>query len=314
MNYLPLVSIVIPVYNGSNFIIDAIGSAFAQTYPNIEIIVINDGSDDGGETERIVKQYGDRVIYIAKQNGGVSSALNAGIRAARGEWISWLSHDDVYLPDKIEFQIHQLNQLLEKQIDISRVILHSATIRINSKGNVISKKIVSIPDDLTPHETFNYHIRNYNIGGCTVLIRKSTIEEAGFFDENVRTVSDAQMWFDLLLRGYSFRYIRKPLVKSRQHKQQIGNTRCSLFLEEHNQLMLDLAKKVVEQFSRREKEQAYYAFLHSGHGQAAKIVLGSLKDQGEYRSLPTKFFAFYHCLFYRSRCFLRAIYRIITLR
>ena len=72
--FTPLVSIVIPVYNGANYMREAIDSALAQTYENKEIIVVNDGSSDNGETDRIAKEYGDRIRYILKQNGGVSSA------------------------------------------------------------------------------------------------------------------------------------------------------------------------------------------------------------------------------------------------
>ena len=75
----PKVSIIIPVYNGSNYLANAIDSALAQTYKNIEVIVVNDGSKDEGATERIALSYGDRIHYYAKSNGGVSSALNFGI-------------------------------------------------------------------------------------------------------------------------------------------------------------------------------------------------------------------------------------------
>ena len=70
----PLVSIIIPVYNGDNFVRKAIDSALSQDYENIEVIVVNDGSNDGGKTEEAVKEYGDKVNYFHKENGGVSSA------------------------------------------------------------------------------------------------------------------------------------------------------------------------------------------------------------------------------------------------
>ena len=85
----PLVSIVIPVYNGSNFLRDAIDSALAQTYPRVEVIVVNDGSTDGGATEAIAKSYGSRIRYFAKENGHVASALNYGIARMEGEYFSW---------------------------------------------------------------------------------------------------------------------------------------------------------------------------------------------------------------------------------
>lgn len=99
--YKPLVSIIIPVYNGSNYLEESINSALAQTYRNIEVIVVNDGSTDGGATERIALSYGDRIRYFYKENGGVSTALNLGLEKMKGEWFSWLSHDDLYLPEKL---------------------------------------------------------------------------------------------------------------------------------------------------------------------------------------------------------------------
>src|SRR5256885_962105 len=94
----PLVSIVIPVYNGSNFLRQAIDSALAQTYQNREIIIVNDGSRDDGKTEAAALSYGDKIRYAAKPNGGCGSALNHGIGLMRGDYFSWLSHDDVYYP------------------------------------------------------------------------------------------------------------------------------------------------------------------------------------------------------------------------
>lgn len=75
----PKVSIVIPVYNGSNYVRDAIDSALAQTYGNVEVIVVNDGSDDDGKTDEICRSYGKKIRYFKKKNGGVATALNKGI-------------------------------------------------------------------------------------------------------------------------------------------------------------------------------------------------------------------------------------------
>ena len=82
MSIQPKVSIVIPVYNGANYLGEAIDSALEQTYENIEIIVVNDGSTDDGATREIALSYGDRIRYFEKENGGVSSALNLGINFA----------------------------------------------------------------------------------------------------------------------------------------------------------------------------------------------------------------------------------------
>src|SRR5689334_11837948 len=96
----PKVSIVIPVFNGAQYLRSAIDSALGQTYRNTEIIVVNDGSSDFGQTERVALSYGSRIRYFSKSNGGVASALNFGIQQMRGELFCWLSHDDLYLQEK----------------------------------------------------------------------------------------------------------------------------------------------------------------------------------------------------------------------
>ena len=110
------VTIIIPVYNGSNYVREAIDSALAQTYKNIEILVVNDGSTDEGATRDICLSYGDKITYYEKENGGVSTALNLGIEKMTGDYFSWLSHDDLYYPDKIEKQMKELEKYDENTI------------------------------------------------------------------------------------------------------------------------------------------------------------------------------------------------------
>ena len=112
----PKVSIIIPVYNGANYMREAIDSALAQSYNNFEVIVINDGSTDN--SEEIALSYGTKIRYFAKPNGGVSTALNLGIANMVGDYFSWLSHDDLYLKDKISTQIQFLSQLENKDSSI----------------------------------------------------------------------------------------------------------------------------------------------------------------------------------------------------
>jgi len=94
---------------------EAIDSALAQTYSNVEVLVINDGSNDNGETETIALSYGDKIRYFCKENGGVATALNLGIACMKGDYFSWLSHDDLYYPEKIMMQVGVLAKLADKR-------------------------------------------------------------------------------------------------------------------------------------------------------------------------------------------------------
>ena len=126
----PKVSIIIPVYNGSNYLREAIDSALAQTYKNLEILVINDGSNDKGKTDKIAKSYGNKIRYFKKENGGVATALNLGIKKMTGEYFSWLSHDDLYYPNKVKKQIRFL-----KTLDDKNVVLYGDYTRRNTKSD-----------------------------------------------------------------------------------------------------------------------------------------------------------------------------------
>ena len=133
----PKVSLVIPVYKGANYMREAIDSALAQTYENLEIIVVNDGSKDGGATDSIARSYGDKIRYFSKENGGVSTALNLAIKNMKGEYFTWLSHDDIYLPNKVESQV---NYLIENHLVGTKTILYADYALINDNSILISNQ------------------------------------------------------------------------------------------------------------------------------------------------------------------------------
>lgn len=215
------VSIVIPVYNGSNYMRDAINSALAQTYKNIEIIVVNDGSNDGGETREVALSYGDRIRYFEKENGGVSSALNLAIEKMTGDYFSWLSHDDIYYPDKIERQIEELKK------HNKRTILYSDYDLINSDGEKYDTVILN-------HELLtskpDYAVFRGAIGGITLLIPKEAFTEYGGFDEDYRCVQDYLKWFQFLDK-YTFIHMDEVLAASRVHEGQVTFTSPKMITE-----------------------------------------------------------------------------------
>ena len=96
----PLVSVVMPAYNSADFIAQSLTCALSQSYCNVEIIVVDDGSTDN--TVEIVSSYGDNITLIQQQNAGSASARNRGAAAASGEWLAFLDSDDLWTDDKIE--------------------------------------------------------------------------------------------------------------------------------------------------------------------------------------------------------------------
>lgn len=211
----PKVSIIIPVYNGSNYMREAIDSALSQTYHNIEIIVINDGSNDGGKTRNIALSYGDRIRYFEKENGGVASALNMGIEKMEGEYFSWLSHDDLYLPSKIEKEIAALEKTEEKNTPV-----YCGYYIYDMK-----KREKQVQADKRERYSLNYFENGTLatvvglINGCGLLIHKSCFEKYGLFDETLYTTQDYDMWFRMF-RGKKLIYVDESLIVSRRHNSQ----------------------------------------------------------------------------------------------
>ena len=234
----PLVSIVIPVYNGSNYLGQAIDSALAQTYPNIEIIVVNDGSNDNGATEKIALSYGDKVRYFSKKNGGVASALNFAILRMSGEYFSWLSHDELYYPDKVSTQV----SALAKTGWGKTIIYCDYEIFTENSGETIAKQLPEVPP-----EGFRYFITiNSTLNGCTLLIPASAFAECGAFNEKLRTTQDYDQWYRMASK---FRFIHLPgtLVKSRLHPQQGSVTlRGKAMEEECNALLTNFVDGLTE--------------------------------------------------------------------
>jgi glycosyltransferase involved in cell wall biosynthesis len=234
----PKVSIIIPVYNGSKYLREAIDSALGQSYPNIEVIVVNDGSHDQNATEKIALSYGRKIRYFSKENGGVSTALNLGIENMTGEYFSWLSHDDIYFKDKIEKQI---KYLIENHLEDT--ILYGGYELINEASKTIRQVE---PNRLYSNEQLNlslFPIFRGLVNGCSLLIHKSHFQKAGLFDENLKLVQDYDLWFKIF-RKSKIRFLPGLYVKTRIHNEQQSNQNKELNLNECNTLWTSLINAV----------------------------------------------------------------------
>lgn len=234
--FSPLVSIVIPVYNGSNYLAQAIDSALKQTYGNTEIVVINDGSNDDGATERVALSYGDRIRYYRKTNGGVSSALNYGIEKMKGEYFSWLSHDDLYEPQKVEREVEELRKLEDKE----NVIICCSDSLIDAQGKTIYHPTKRLDGMFSGAELFDiFYSKHLVINGCSLLIHKSIFERFGAFS-TFRYIQDIECWIHFMLGGVNFCFIPDKLNKMRVHSGQVTQRMPELFYTEMRQLSEDI--------------------------------------------------------------------------
>lgn len=255
MVFNPKVSIVIPVYNGSDYLKEAIESALAQTYDNIEIIIVNDGSKDDGKTEQIAMSYGDRIGYFKKENGGVSTALNLAIRNMQGDYFSWLSHDDIYFSEKIKIQVEYLSKQENKNL-----VLYSDYAYINEKSEIINN--ISLPH-YEAKKFRPFFIQGGYVNGCTLLIPKICFDACGLFNTKLKITQDYELWF-VISEKFEFHHLSDILVYSRIHENQVTFKFGANRLDEANLLYINFLKKInrdeIKRFSNKNPSGYYLNF------------------------------------------------------
>ena len=275
MKFNPKVSIVIPVYNGSNYLLEAIDSALAQTYKNIEIIVVNDGSNDKGATEEIAKSYGNKIRYYSKENGGVATALNLGIKKMTGDYFSWLSHDDMYEKNKIKDQVNYLNELNREDV----IIACNAKVLF---ANGIKKKEKIDANTFNFIDIFLSTSANVGVNGCSLLIPKKAFEVCGDFNVNLPVTQDYDLWFRMKDK-FKFVLLDKYLIISRRHERQDSVVKQKLMIEAGDHMHSDFIKSVsYERFQEyfiddkaniKHALENYNIYKTRGYAQTATMIL-----------------------------------------
>ena len=298
MNDLPLVSIIIPVYNGANYMKEAIDSALNQTYENIEVLVINDGSKDDGETEKIALSYGDKIRYFYKENGGVSSALNLGIREMKGEYFSWLSHDDAYFPEKVSSQMEALQRFKTKNI-----VCCCKSIMIDKDSNTITRAIKR--KDLEKNTVIDsdnvliYLLKTESFNGCALLIPKNIFTDNDlYFDESMRYSQDLLMWYRIFLKGYSLIYTDEIGVKNRIHDKQLTQTGKALFKKDSLTIGDMLLDEIIEKSDKENKFIYYFLRNNAIYNNTGVVRKGLKKVKGKRKlslsqRISLKWYVFY---------------------
>lgn len=212
-----LVSVIIPSYNSGKFLNEAIKSVASQTYRDLEIIIINDGSID--DTEKIAKDWqkkDKRIRYLKHhKNQGLASARNTGIRNSKGEYIAFLDADDVWLPQKLAVQIKKIR---ESGADL---VFSNWYIWEHGKRTKV-EAFDSNPIQDNKKNLLNFLIKKNFGNPSTAFFLKSSLEKVGLFDESLRSSEDYDLWLRFLLSKMKIGFIKKPLIYYRQHSEQMS--------------------------------------------------------------------------------------------
>jgi glycosyltransferase involved in cell wall biosynthesis len=210
----PLVSVILPVFNGDKFIRQTLDCLLAQDYENIEIIVCDDGSSDS--TAEIIKSYDNKIIYIYKGNGGCSSAYNFALEKAEGELIAIANYDDLWREDKISKQVKCYQRTGASLIYTDHVYFSKNNFTFENakkRNNYKIKKLRSENNYLSALINTNF------ISCASAMISKNSLDNVGFFDESLPHAEDYDMWLRLAVKGHNFHYVDEILTAIRRHPE-----------------------------------------------------------------------------------------------
>ncbi len=234
-----LVSVVIPVYNSEKFLEECLDSILTQTYQNIEIIAVDDGSTDSSPD--ILERYSDKINIISQKNQGLASALNLGISKMKGDWFKWFSPDDVMYSNTIEILID------EAKNHSDNIILYSNWNIIDDTGNTLREFHESNYNELSE---FDFNLRlldGQQINVNTTLIPAIFLKKYGIrkLDEPVAIDYDFFLR-SALLHDVRFHLISQPLVKYRIHSDQLSHKNISKTLNYISEIKDEILMKLDE--------------------------------------------------------------------
>lgn len=205
---------IVSTYNRSRFVREALDSVLRQSFKDLEVIVVDDGSSDN--TPALLKAYSALIYYVYQKNRGRSAARNTGIRFARGEYLAFLDDDDLWLPGKLERQVG----FLEAHSEIA--LAHTFTELMDENGRTLEKEagkhLRSYLQAARLGYTYEGMSRMCVMYTSSVMLRKSCLDRVGLFDPGIEAFEDWDIYLRLALK-YNIGTIPEPLVRIRVHPQ-----------------------------------------------------------------------------------------------
>lgn len=279
MTEQPLISVVVPAYNCEKYLERALGSALDQSWTNIEIIVIDDGSTDG--TAEQAAKFGDKINYVSQSNAGASSARNKGIQLAKGEYIAFLDADDSWVPTKLELQM----EVFRRHPEVVMVCTRSLHLNeeLESEHNALESP--AFDPDAVQLEDFKNLFENPYLATSTVMVSTEVAREVGGFDTGLVTAEDLDFYFNCCWhRGFS-RLNQQLVYKAEVEGSLGGGPRTysdnmfviNRFIERHEEFRRDYSSSI-----QRQKLYIYTRWinylLYHGDGKQARVVLNEASD------------------------------------
>lgn len=278
----PAVSIITPVYNTAALLIEAVESVWQQPFGDFEMIIVDDGSADPGELDRIVSAYGERFRVLHQSNQGPSAARNRGLRDARGELVVFLDSDDILLPGYLTSQIRFLQE--HPQTD---VVYCDA--EIFGDGVPVGIRFM----DRCPSNgeiTFASLVAQRCTVLTTVTARRRALEAVDGFDPDLRSSEDFDLWLRLLKGGFRIGYHREVLARHRVRAGSLASDQVWMY--QHAIRVLDKVRTTLAlsagELALVEQRQAFFheemLLLQAKRALGSRDYAEARRLFGEYRS------------------------------
>ena len=285
----PLVSVIVPAYRVAQFIAATLDSILAQTFQDFEIIVVNDGSPDSEELERVLEPYQSRILYLRQENQGPSGARNTGIRASRGAYIAPLDADDLWNPEHLAAQL----AVLEADPNLDMVY---ADARIFGNVPEAGKTLMALRPSRGEVTLERLVTQECSVNICACLIRREILFRAGLFDPTLRGTEDIDMWLRIVIHGGRITYQRRALAQYRRHPGGLSSNTVAM-IESFIGGLSKIARspglsapdrEVVErqipvERARLEFEQGKRAFLAGDYEPAVRHLSGANVERRSFR-------------------------------
>jgi len=233
----PQVSVIMPAYNTASLIADALDSVFAQTYTDFEVIVVNDGSPDTNQLEKVLEPYRSRLVYIVQKNKRAAGARNTAIQHARGEYLAFLDSDDLWEPRNLSYQMERLEQ------DPSLDMIYADAAFFES----MSKRARTYMDECPSKGPVSFEsvvVEDTQVCISCTIVRKKALTEAGLFDESLRRCDDYDLWLRLAHAERKITYHKEVLGKIRPGRpDSLGASEIAM-LEAAAEILSGLERKL----------------------------------------------------------------------